>query len=277
MGMPYCVYRTVTADNVVSNIVEILNDVGIECEIETFDNTSSTTYDFYGVKLKDSNIRLTFHCSKDRTGGYGASLWIGMQTIGEYLPNMGTDLSREFKFGSANSSLTVSVLKNTNDFYIVSFAIGGSTLSVPQFSNNSVFKFGKIKISDRNGTDTYPACSIGGTSYLENSYGFYVFKFANDGKERIITSKDAIKICPMVPNRIQYLPVSDWNIFIYPVVAYSSGQSITTTTGTVQVLSDEIHGMKTVHGQVLPKIAPLLIDGKTYVILDDGYTAVQID
>lgn len=277
MGMPYCIYRTVTFENVVSNIVEILNDIGIECEIETYDETSSDDHYFYGVKMKDSNIRLVFHISKTDNTGYGKNVEVSMQAKGGYLSGPDSSIIKNFGVGGAYNSLTVSIFFNSKDFYIISFSVSSAPTESPVFSSNQVFKFGKIKISDITGINSYPVCSIGGPSSSDTQFGFHAFKFINDEKERIISSKDAIKICPMIANKIKYLPVDGWNIFVYPVVAYSSGQYISTNTDKINVMSDEIIGMKTVYGSNLPLFAPLLIDGKTYVLLDSACTAVQID
>lgn len=282
MATPYCIYRTVTPETIVDVITEELNKLDILCERETSDTTSSETYNFYGIKMADSNIRMNFYIDKTSSSVTAKPLIIGMQATGGFVAadNNGTNHTIPY-FGSAYSALTMNVFKKSKDFWLINFIIQSSLLYKPIILNKSGFRIGRIQLKDSNGIHVVPVCGIHNTSnggtYIENDCAFYAFKSINDGKDHIITKNDAIKITGM-EFQPAYNVISDWGAVVLPAVAYTTTLTSVNTSTPIPILADEVIGCKSIYGSNIPDLNPIVIDGKTYVRLSDTYhMAVQID
>lgn len=280
MGVPYCIYRTVTPETIADVIAEELNKLEILCVVETTDTTSDETYNFYGIRLSESNIRLNIYSGKGASPSVAKALAIGMQAARGYVEPGENGLNQKLAGIGANyTNLTMSVFKNSNDFYLISLVVGTSQVQKPLFLATSCFRFGKISIKDSTGEHVVPVCGIhtmANYSTLEYSTGLYAFKSINDGNSYTISKSDAIKVTSM-EFQPEYNIISNWGVMVLPAVGYT-GTLSSLTTSVVLSLPDEIIGFKSIYGSNIPSLSPLKIDGKTYVKLSDSYhMAVQID
>lgn len=280
MGVPYCIYRTVTPETIADVIADELNKLEILCVIETTDTTSDETYNFYGIRLSESNIRLNIYAEKGASPTVAKRLAIGMQATRGYVEPGENGLNQKLPgIGATYTNLTMSIFKKSNDFFLISLVVQTSQIQKPVFLSATCFRFGKISVKDSMGEHVVPVCgihSMNNYSTLESSTGLYAFKSINDGNSYTISKSDAVKVTSM-EFQPEYNIVSDWGVMVLPAVCYT-GTLSSLTTSVVPSLPDEIIGIKSIYGSNAPSLSPLLIDGKTYVKLSDSYhMAVQID
>lgn len=280
MGVPYCIYRTVTPETIADVIAEELNKLEILCVVETTDTTSDETYNFYGIRLSESNIRLNIYCEKGASPTVAKRLSIGMQATRGYVEPDDNGLNRSLAgIGQSYTNLTMSVFKKSSDFYLIGLVVATSQIQKPSFLAASCFRFGKISIKDSTGEHVVPVCGIhamANYSTLESSTGWYAFKSINDGNSYRISKSDAVKVSSM-EFQPEYNIVSNWGVMVLPAVGYT-GTLSALTTPVIPTLPDEIIGIKSIYGSNAPALSPLKIDGKTYIKLSDQYhMAVQID
>lgn len=269
MGSPFIIYRTVDVTDVVDTVVNELNKNGIACELEPADTETSATHDSYSIRLQKTWARMTFTISKSAVPGSTNTIGIDISNKSGYRPiGKRSNISIQCNVGGSTSNLSLSILKNSDDFWLFNIYISNTSLSGPNFlgTSNTEITIGRVQVKKGDKTTSEFICSTGITS------SFFMFKNIDTEREYELNTGDATIINAMY--RYTYVPQEGWDLLALPAVSFAYGSEGTTFT-TIE--SVELPGLRTVWGSGVPYQRPLSINGDTWYRLSSAsYLAVKL-
>ena len=269
MAKPIVIYRSVDINNFVDIIVDELNKNGIACELEPVDTETSPTSNGYTVRFQGTWARLTFTYGKNPNLNTNTSVGMAFSNMSGYQAiTKQNNISELTNISPSYNCLSLSILRNTKDFWLFNITIHAVSVPYPIFissySNSTGITIGRIPYKE-NGTET--------NEFICNtvSANYYMFKDVDTSREYAFGTGDATVIEGM--KKDLYMPEGDWFTLDVPAIAYAYGQSGSTTF----IKPVELPGLRTLWANGMPTRRPVKVNGKTYYkLIESSSLAVEL-
>lgn len=269
MARPIIINRSVDITNFIDIIVTELNRNGIACELEPLDTETSPTSVGHTIRLQGTWARLTFTYAKGASATTITPVGMDFSNMSGYRPisklyNIGT----VFNIGPAYNMLSLSILKNNENFWFFNITIFSTAVPYPIFistyGSSLGITIGRVPYKE-NGVQTNEfICNTAATDYS-------MFLNVDTEREYAFGTGDATTIDGIKQNL--YLLEGDWKTLNFPAIAYAPGQSGNTT----YIKAVELPGFRSLLANGMPARRPVNIDGKTYYkLIESSSLAVEL-